>query len=49
MEHNVILQEPNADARAWYVSEAAREMWSTRTLQRNVSSQYYGYVCQNVR
>lgn len=39
--YSIILQEANADARAWYESEAARETWSTRTLQRNVSSQYY--------
>lgn len=39
--YSIILQEPNTEARAWYEREAAREMWSTRTLQRNVSSQYY--------
>lgn len=39
--YSIILQEKNADARDWYEREAAREMWSTRTLQRNISSQYY--------
>lgn len=39
--YRVIIQEANAEARVWYEREAAREMWSTRTLQRNVSSQYY--------
>ena len=39
--YRVILQENNKQARDWYEQEAAREMWSTRTLQRNVSSQYY--------
>ncbi|MGM9695208.1 MAG: YhcG family protein [Alloprevotella sp.] len=39
--YRIILQETNSEARAWYEKEAAREMWSTRTLQRNVSSQYY--------
>lgn len=39
--YSIILQENNAEARAWYEQEAANEMWSTRTLQRNVSSQYY--------
>lgn len=39
--YRIILQESNAEARAWYENEAANEMWSTRTLQRNVSSQYY--------
>lgn len=37
----IILQEKSADARDWYEREAANEMWSTRTLQRNISSQYY--------
>jgi F-type H+-transporting ATPase subunit b len=31
----------------WYEQEAAREMWSTRTLQRNVSSQYYHRLLQS--
>ena len=39
--YSIILQETNAEARAWYEREATREMWSTRMLQRNVSSQYY--------
>ena len=39
--YRVILQENSKEARDWYEQEAAREMWSTRTLQRNVSSQYY--------
>ena len=39
--YRIILQENKKDARDWYEQEAAREMWSTRTLQRNVSSQYY--------
>ena len=39
--YSIILQESSKEARDWYEEEAAREMWSTRTLQRNVSSQYY--------
>ena len=39
--YRIILQESSKEARDWYEQEAAREMWSTRTLQRNVSSQYY--------
>ena len=38
--YNIIQQELTADGRTWYENEAANEMWSTRTLQRNVSSQY---------
>ena len=45
--YRIILQEPNAEARAWYENEAANEMWSTRTLQRNVSSQYYHRLLQS--
>ena len=45
--YRIILQEPKADARAWYENEAANEMWSTRTLQRNVSSQYYHRLLQS--
>lgn len=39
--YSIILQDSSLDARHWYEQEAAREMWGTRTLQRNVSSQYY--------
>jgi len=39
--YRIILQENSKGARDWYEQEAAREMWGTRTLQRNVSSQYY--------
>lgn len=39
--YSIILQELSTEGRAWYEREAANEMWSTRTLQRNVSSQYY--------
>lgn len=37
----ITLQVEDVEARSWYENEAASEMWSTRTLQRNVSSQYY--------
>ncbi|MBQ9547321.1 MAG: DUF1016 family protein [Bacteroidales bacterium] len=39
--YRTILQEKSAEARDWYEREATNEMWSTRTLQRNISSQYY--------
>ena len=45
--YSIILQEITADGRAWYENEAANEMWSTRTLQRNVSSQYYHRLLQS--
>lgn len=37
----ILLQEENKEARDWYASESASENWSVRTLQRNISSQYY--------
>ena len=37
----VLLQVQDADARAWYEKEAYDQAWSVRTLQRNVSTQYY--------
>lgn len=45
--YSIILQELTAEGRAWYENEAAKEMWSTRTLQRNVSSQYYHRLLQS--
>ena len=45
--YRIILQENNKEAREWYEQEAAREMWGTRTLQRNVSSQYYHRLLQS--
>lgn len=39
--YRILLQVENADARSWYEKEAFAETWSTRTLQRNISSQYY--------
>lgn len=37
----VLNQEINNDARQWYEAEAINQNWSVRTLQRNISSQYY--------
>lgn len=39
--YRVLLQESNPAAREWYAREAESQTWSVRTLQRNVSSQYY--------
>ena len=36
-----LLRVENEDARLWYLDEASRESWSVRTLDRNISSQYY--------
>lgn len=45
--YSILLQENNPEARSWYENESANEMWSTRTLQRNVSSQYYHRLLQS--
>ena len=39
--YTVLLQVKDRRARDWYEHEAFQEGWSVRTLQRNVSSQYY--------
>ena len=42
-----LIRVDNADARKWYEQEALREMWSTRTLHRNIGSQYYFRLLQS--
>lgn len=37
----VLLQVNDSNARQWYEKEAYEQTWSVRTLQRNISSQYY--------
>lgn len=39
--YRVLLQVTDKTARDWYEKEAIEQTWSVRTLQRNVSSQYY--------
>ena len=36
-----LLQVKDKVARDWYEKEATEQTWSVRTLQRNISSQYY--------
>ena len=36
-----LLQVHDQEARNWYAKEAYEQTWSVRTLQRNISSQYY--------
>lgn len=35
------LWRTDREACDWYEKEAAEQTWSVRTLQRNISSQYY--------
>ena len=39
--YRILCQVSDAKARQWYEEECLQEAWSGRTLQRNISSQYY--------
>jgi predicted nuclease of restriction endonuclease-like (RecB) superfamily len=39
--YKTLLQVLDKEARAWNEQEAIQQTWSVRTLQRNISSQYY--------
>ena len=39
--YKILLQVEDVKAREWYERETAEQTWSVRTLQRNISSQYY--------
>lgn len=45
----IILRETSPEGRLWYMKEASEQMWSTRTLDRNVSTQYYGRMLASQR
>lgn len=36
-----LIRVTDKQARNWYMCEAAKEMWSFRTLNRNINTQYY--------
>lgn len=42
-----LLRVDNAEARMWYINEANAETWATRTLDRNINSQYYFRLLQS--
>ena len=39
--YKILLQIEDSKARDWYEKEAIEQTWSTRTLQRNIDTQYY--------
>lgn len=39
--YRTLLQVFDKKARDWYEKEALEQTWSTRTLQRNINTQYY--------
>lgn len=44
--YRALLQVEDKTARDWYEKEASEQTWSVRTLQRNISSQYYYRMLQ---
>ena len=42
-----LLQVKDDKARNWYENEAVEQTWNVRTLQRNISSQYYYRLLQS--
>jgi predicted nuclease of restriction endonuclease-like (RecB) superfamily len=42
-----LIRVENKEARTWYEREAQREVWGTRTLHRNIASQYYFRLLQS--
>lgn len=42
-----LLRVTDEDARIWYMKEAASEGWSSRTLDRNIGTQYYYRLLQS--
>lgn len=36
-----LMRVVDESARLWYLKEAAQQMWAVRTLERNISTQYY--------
>ena len=46
LHYERLMRVKDEVARLWYMKEAAREQWNYRTLQRNISSQYYYRLLQ---
>ena len=45
--YRTLLRVSDAQAREWYLNESINEMWSVRTLDRNIASQYYYRLLQS--
>lgn len=45
--YRTLLQVEDFKAREWYTKECLEQTWSVRTLQRNISSQYYYRLLQS--
>lgn len=44
-----LLRVDDPEARIWYMNEAAKQGWNYRTLDRNISTQYYYRLLQSPR
>ncbi len=42
-----LLRVPDENARLWYMNEAANENWSVKTLDKNISTQYFYRLMQS--
>ena len=47
--YRTLLQVEDQVARQWYEREAIKEVWRVKTLQRNISSQYYYRILQSAQ
>lgn len=45
--YRILVQVKDKKARDWYEKEAYEQIWSVRTLQRNVNTQYYYRILQS--
>lgn len=46
LHYERLMRVKDENARLWYLKETAHEQWDYRTLQRNISSQYYYRLLQ---
>lgn len=46
MHYERLMRVDNAEARMWYMKAAVKNGWSYRTLDRNISTQYYHRLMQ---
>ena len=44
-----VLAVASQESREWYIREASEQQWSTRELDRNISTQYYERLLSNQR
>ena len=42
-----LLRVADEDARIWYLKESNEQVWSSRTLDRNIATQYYYRLLQS--